>query len=225
MRKEREAEKARKAREAEKAEKAIDDEPLPLKEACLRAAHEFIAEHGVEALSLREVARRLGVSHQAPYRHYPSREHLLVEVMRRCFRDFADFLDERGEHADPHADLCALGERYLEFAAKHPVEYRLMFSTPWPALGEELGLAADAGHAFDVLRRALGRIHGTQASMRQRVDLDAMFIWANVHGMATITQSNVMAHLRLAPKVEAGATAHLFEMIGAAMAARAAGEG
>jgi AcrR family transcriptional regulator len=201
---------------------AVDPEPLPLKEACLRAAREAIAEHGVEQLSLREVARRLGVSHQAPYRHYPSRDHLLVEVMRRCFRDFADFLDDRGQHADPRHDLGVLGARYLEYAVRHAVEYRLMFGTPWPAVGEELGLATDAVHAFDVLRRVLRRIHGEQAAARRRVDLDAMFIWANMHGMATITQSDVMAHLGLAPKVEAGAAAHMFDMIGAAMNARAA---
>lgn len=197
-----------------------EEDPLPLKEACLRAAHEFIAEHGVDQLSLREVARRLGVSHQAPYRHYPSRDHLLVEVIRRCFRDFAAYLDDRGRHDDPHRDLGALGERYLAFAASHPVEYRLMFGTPWPAAGESLGLADDAIHAFDVLRRVLGRIHGGQAAMKRRVDLDAMFIWANMHGMATITQSNAMAHLGLPPKVLASAPAHMFEMIGAAMAAR-----
>lgn len=200
----------------------VDDEPLSLKEACLRAAREAIAEHGVEQLSLREVARRLGVSHQAPYRHYPSRDHLLVEVMRRCFRDFAAFLDDRQPHADPRHDLGVLGERYLDYAVRHAVEYRLMFGTPWPAIGAQMGLAADAVHAFDVLRRVLRRIHGAQAAARRRVDLDAMFIWANMHGMATITQSDVMAHLGLAPKVEAGAAAHMFEMIGEAMNSRAA---
>lgn len=201
---------------------AAEDESLPLKEACLRAAREFIAEHGVELLSLREVARRLGVSHQAPYRHYPSRDHLLVEVMRRCFRDFAAFLDDRGSHTDPRQDLGSLGARYLTYATSHPVEYRLMFGTPWPAIGEELGLAADARHAFDVLRRVLRRMHGEQTAMKKRVDLDAMFIWANMHGMATITQSNVMAHLALAPAVASGATAHMFEMIDAALTAHAA---
>lgn len=200
----------------------VDPETLPLKEACLRAAREAIAEHGVEQLSLREVARRLGVSHQAPYRHYPSRDHLLVEVMRRCFRDFAVFLDDRGSHADPRQDLGALGVRYLEYAERHAVEYRLMFGTPWPEVGGELGLAADAAHAFDVLQRVLRRVHGEQASARRRVDLDAMFIWANMHGMATLTQSSVMAHLALAPQVAGGAAAHMFEMIGAAMDARAA---
>jgi AcrR family transcriptional regulator len=63
--------------------------PLDLRDACIVAAQEVIAERGVENLSLRDVARKLGVSHQAPYRHYPSRDHLLAEVMRRCFQRFA----------------------------------------------------------------------------------------------------------------------------------------
>jgi AcrR family transcriptional regulator len=57
-----------------------------LKEACVQAAREVIAEQGVEGLSMRDVARKLGISHQAPYRHFESRDHLLAEIMRRCFR-------------------------------------------------------------------------------------------------------------------------------------------
>ena len=57
---------------------------LDLKEACIQAAREVIAEQGTEGLSLRDVARKLGVSHQAPYRHYPSRDHLLAAIMQRC---------------------------------------------------------------------------------------------------------------------------------------------
>jgi len=55
--------------------------PLDLKEACVRAAREVIAERGIEALSMRDVARKLGISHQAPYRHFEGRDHLL-EVER-----------------------------------------------------------------------------------------------------------------------------------------------
>ncbi len=191
--------------------------PIELKEACVRAAHEFIAEQGVENLSLRDVARRLGVSHQAPYKHYPSRDHLLAEVIRRCFRGFAADLDARGTHDNPWDDLEALGRRYLAYARSHPVEYRLMFGTPWPATAAETGLADEASHAFDVLRDVLRRIHGAQAAQRARVDLDAMFIWSNMHGLASISQSNVMAHLGLAPRVGTQASGHVLAMIGYAM--------
>lgn len=191
--------------------------PIDLKEACVRAAHEFIAEQGVEQLSLRDVARRLGVSHQAPYKHYPSRDHLLAEVIRRCYRDFALYLDARGQHNDPWEDLEALGQRYQAFAANHPVEYRLMFKTPWPQAGEDSGLAAEATHAFDVLRAVLRRIHGADKSQRAQVDLDALFIWSNMHGMASIAQSSVMSHLGLAPGVTRRVKDHLRDMIGHAM--------
>jgi AcrR family transcriptional regulator len=75
--------------------------PIALRDACIVAAREAIAEHGIEQLSLRDVARRLGVSHQAPYKHYPSRDHLLAEVMRRCFEGFAALSTRAGSSTTP----------------------------------------------------------------------------------------------------------------------------
>lgn len=193
-------------------------EPLDLKEACVREARAVIAEHGIEQLSLRDVARRLGVSHQAPYRHYPSRDHLLAEVIRRCFQAFARHLDDRPRNDDPMGDLEALGRRYLDYASRHPLEYRLMFGTPWPDAAHE-DLAADATHAFDVLRAVLRRLHGDGAAQRAAVDLDAMFIWSTMHGLATLGPSDVMRHLRLAPRAGTRTGAHVMAMIGRAMAA------
>jgi AcrR family transcriptional regulator len=195
-------------------------DPIDLKEACVRAAHEVIAEQGVEQLSLRDVARRLDVSHQAPYKHYPSREHLLAEVVRRCFEDFARHLDGRRRDDDPQAELRALGERYLSYAASHPLEYRLMFGTPWPEPAVHPALVRDAVHAFDILRGVLRRVHGTGAAQRARVDLDAMFIWVNMHGLATIGASDVTAHLGLAPKVGEKTVDHVMTMISSALASR-----
>jgi AcrR family transcriptional regulator len=77
--------------DAQRAERHSDDSPrhgTELPEACVTEALAIIRDVGIENLSLREVARRLGVSHQAPYRHFPSRDHLLAEVVDRCFRDF-----------------------------------------------------------------------------------------------------------------------------------------
>jgi AcrR family transcriptional regulator len=192
-------------------------EALELKEACIRAAREVIAEHGVERLSLREVARKLGVSHQAPYRHYPSRDHLLAEVMRRCFESFARALDASERNDDPMADLESLGRQYLGYASANPLEYRLMFGTPWPEPAEHPDLVRDAVHAFDVLRGVLRRVYGDSTATRAKVDLHAMFIWSTMHGFASIMHANVMDCLKLAPDVEAQASAHIMRMIGVAM--------
>ena len=198
-------------------------EPMDLKEACVRAAHEVIAERGVEQLSLRDVARRLEVSHQAPYKHYPSREHLLAEVVRRCFESFAQYLDGRVHADDPQVELRALGERYLSYAASHPLEYRLMFGTPWPEPAIHPALVRDAVHAFDILRGVLRRVHGAGASQRAKVDLDAMFIWVTMHGLATIGHSDVVEYLGLAPKVSSNTVEHVMKMVSLAMATRREG--
>jgi AcrR family transcriptional regulator len=90
--------------------KTIND--LDLKEACIQAARDVIAERGVEGLSMRDVARRLAISHQAPYRHFTSRDHLLAEIMRRCFEDFAKFLHQNA-NAHLEDELLGMGEAYL----------------------------------------------------------------------------------------------------------------
>jgi AcrR family transcriptional regulator len=191
--------------------------PLALKEACVRAAREVIAEHGIEHLSLREVARKLGVSHQAPYRHYPSRDHLLAEVLRRCFEAFAQDLNARERFDDPIQDLESLGHQYLRYAAMHPLEYRLMFGTPWPDLEAHEALQRDAVHAFDVLRDVLRRIYGADAMHRAQVDLQALFVWSTIHGLATITQGDAMCHLKLAGGVERQAHEHVMRMVESAL--------
>lgn len=182
--------------------------PLELRDACIVAAREVIAERGIENLSLREVSRKLGVSHQAPYRHYPSREHLLAEVMRRCFQHFAAHLDARPRSDDPAQDLASLGQQYLAYARQHPLEYRLMFSTTWPEAADHADLVRDATHAFDVLRGVLRRIHGDTADAREAVDLDALYIWSTVHGLAGVMNGPCLDKLDLKAKVLKQAVQH-----------------
>lgn len=192
---------------------------MELKESCIQAAREVIAEHGVEHLSLREVSRRLGVSHQAPYKHYPSRDHLLAEVMRRCFSSFAQSLDARPRHDEPDKDLESLGQQYLAYAHANPLEYRLMFGTPWPEPAEHPDLVRDAVHAFDILRGVMRAMFGSAPSKRAVADLHAMFVWSAMHGIASLAQGNVMACLQLAPTVADKAPEHIMRMIKQALQA------
>lgn len=199
--------------------KKPDETPVELRDACIVAAREAIAENGIENLSLRDVARRLGVSHQAPYRHYSSRDHLLAEVMRRCFASFAAYLDARPRTDDPREDLASLGRRYLGYAQTHALEYRLMFGTPWPESAGEPALVQDAVHAFDILRDVLWRLHGESAAMRKRVDLDALFIWSTMHGLAGVMNGDTIDKLVLAPGVRAKAIEHAMHRLESALAA------
>ena len=192
--------------------------PLELRDACIVAAQQVIAERGIENLSLREVARKLGVSHQAPYRHYPSRDHLLSEVMRRCFQRFAAHLDARAHFDDPEQDLESLGQQYLAYAREHPLEYRLMFSTTWPEAAEEPDLVRDATHAFDVLRGVLRRLHGDGADQRETVDLDALYIWSTMHGLAGVMNGPCIGRLDLKARVMKNAVRHAMDRMSVGLA-------
>lgn len=198
--------------------KSPPTEPVALRDACIVAARQLIAERGLENLSLREVARKLGVSHQAPYKHYPSRDHLLAEVMRRCFEHFARHLDAR-EHFDaPDADLKSLGRQYMEYARRHPLEYRLMFSTPWPQAAEHPDLVRDAVHAFDILRQVMRRMHGGDKSLFAQADLDALYIWSSMHGVVGVMHGDCIDKLDLPPGVRGEAMEHVMKMIGRSLA-------
>jgi AcrR family transcriptional regulator len=198
--------------------KSANSPPLELKDACIVAAQQVIAERGIENLSLREVARKLGVSHQAPYKHYPSRDHLLSEVMRRCFQGFAQYLDSRDRFDDPERDLESLGKQYMSYAQKHPLEYRLMFSTTWPESAVELDLVRDATHAFDVLRGVLRRMHGDTSEAREKVELDALYIWSTVHGLAGVMNGQCIGKLDLKTQVLNQAVGHAMDRMSAGLA-------
>lgn len=190
---------------------------LPLKEACVRAAIDVIREDGLEKLSLRDVARRLNVSHQAPYKHFGSKDRLLVEVIRRCLRSFAEALAVSGEGQDgPDEAMRSLGEAYLTYAVKFPLEYRLMFMTPWPADAKTAGLSQDARAAFDILTHRLSALKPYVSDAER--DRDAMFVWSSIHGLASILQSEAMQYLSFSEADAQAAVAHAMDMVDVALA-------
>lgn len=169
-------------------------------------------------MSLREVARRLGVSHQAPYKHFASRDHILAEVVARCFDDFARVLEAAHAAAPPgpEAEMRALGEAYFAHAAARPLEYRLMFGTPLPDPHAHPRMMASARHAFDLLRRAMTAMPVTPAGPPS-VNLDALFVWAAIHGLATILHSQTLDTIGLTHNEQAAAATRLLDRIGLAL--------
>lgn len=180
---------------------------MTLKERCLDQALKMIAAEGLEALSLRAVARHLEVSHQAPYKHFASRDHLLAEIIRRCLREFAVHLRASGGGEDPVADMRALGEAYLGYALTRPLEYRLMFATPWPEVAFEAKLGDDARASFDVL---CGRLAAVRSDLQgPGLDRHAMFVWSAMHGVAGVLESGAMRYLGMDPEEQRAATDHV----------------
>lgn len=190
-----------------------------LREACLNEALAIIEHDGVERLSLREVARRLGVSHQAPYRHFPSRDHILAEIVTRAFEGFARHLDTHAKSNDPDSEMRMMGEAYLDYSAKHPLQYRLMFGTPLPSAEAHPAMMAEARHAFDLLLGALRRKtehYGVELN-EQTIALDALFIWSGLHGLAMLRSTSVFDTLGLKAPVTTQTGDHLIARFGDAL--------
>jgi AcrR family transcriptional regulator len=186
-----------------------------LREACVREALEIIAKGGIDSLSLRDVARRLGVSHQAPYKHFPSRDHILAEVVGRAYAGFAAHIEKRPRSDDPYEDLGNLGRAYMEYARKHPLHYQLMFGTPLPDPAEHPEMMNKAAHAFDCLKEAIAKLPGRAAGAD--VELDALYVWSTVHGLAGILQRQAAPQLGIRKAAIAEAAAHTLSRIGAAL--------
>ena len=190
-----------------------------LKEECIREGLKIIAKDGIGKLSLREVARRLGVSHQAPYKHFPSRDHILAAIVARSFDAFARHLDRHPKTDDPDADMGKMGQAYLEYAHRHALEYGLMFNTPLPDGKKHPEMMANAKHAFallcDALRRKARLRGGIPAD--EAVMLDALFIWSGLHGLASIAASSTVATLEITPPVLARSGMHLLQRLSQAM--------
>ncbi len=197
---------------------AKNDKTHGLREACVKEALAIIAKDGLNALSLRDVARRLGVSHQAPYKHFPSREHILAEVVGRAYSSFADYLSKRKRSDDPYRDLGHLGQSYLDYARKHPLHYRLMFGTRLPDPQQHPEMLLQAKQAFAMLREAIGKLPGR--SPEADVDQDAMFAWSVVHGLASIQQTHAAEQAGFGKATMAKATGHTLALIAAALGGR-----
>jgi AcrR family transcriptional regulator len=137
--------------------------------ALVRAAGEIMDKHGLAGLTLREVARKAGVSHGAPYRHFRSLEHLLAAVAEQAFSELGEAL--RGHPA------AAMGEAYVKFGLEHPARFRLMFGAVLP-LANHPRLRETSRAVYASLVEAL-RAHGQTAQPENA----AAAAWALVHGL------------------------------------------
>ena len=148
-----------------------------LRRALLDAAMDMLATHGAEGIGLRELARVVGVSAAAPYRHFDNKTALLEALAVTGFRDFALAVDAAARNVAPGERLDAMGRAYVKFALEHGNLFRLMFS---PELKRDarptLRMAADA--AFASLRLA------TSSEGDGRIA--ALKAWAQVHGLAVL---------------------------------------
>ncbi|MET9102466.1 TetR/AcrR family transcriptional regulator [Streptomyces antibioticus] len=147
---------------------------------------DLVALEGAGALTLREIARRAGVSHGAPRRYFPTHLELLSAIARRGFTELAVRVTTAvGDGtAAPRAQLSELGRTYLDFALDNPGMYELMFRHDLLESGH-LRLRDTSLPLFGVLVDLVGRVRGPESSPSEARAVAAA-LWANLHGIAQL---------------------------------------
>jgi len=182
-----------------------------LRRALVIAGLELLEEEGVDALTIRALARRLGVSHAAPGHHFPDKVALLAGVAAEGYRRFGGALQAAADRAPaPAARMRAIGLAYVRFALDHPATFRVMFGrelADCAAQPPELQEASAAAYA--ILQRTSEAVAGAPGA-----ELQAFAGWALVHGAAVLYLDGALR--RGLPPGRAG-RARFEELVGAVM--------
>ncbi|MFI1224255.1 MULTISPECIES: TetR/AcrR family transcriptional regulator [unclassified Streptomyces] len=209
----------------------MEDES-PLRERLVDVGVEMLETEGIAALGLREIARRAGVSHGAPRRHFPTHRSLLSAVAGRGFDALKDRLDTALQpDGEPRAQLSRLADAYVGFAVEHRPMFELMFRHDLLDGGDEADgrprlrektLPLFASVVALVARHRQDAARESPLGPGDAPDAVAAVFWANVHGIAQLwswgslsltldapSPGDEHAHASLAPLIARTVEAHL----------------
>ena len=151
-----------------------------LRRVLLVQAAALLEEVGSENLSIRELARRAGVSPRAPYQHFEDREALLSALAADGFKEFGDALAAADTAASRGRAIEEQAVAYVRFARAAPAMFRLMFGPR--RVQPEGDLAAAKAAAFAVLQNRVERIAARDEDTRAL----AVGLWSFAHGFAVL---------------------------------------
>lgn len=156
--------------------------------AALRAATaQLVSEKGPSGFSLREVARRAGVSHAAPAHHFGDAQGMLTAVATEGFATLADEMSAAAEGVDDAVErLHRTGAAYVRVAMQHPGHMALMLSDL--TCNDDPDFLAESGRAYDILVRVITMIRD-QLNPDLDVDTAATFCWASIQGLVILAPS------------------------------------
>jgi AcrR family transcriptional regulator len=157
-----------------------------LREELLNAAIRLIAEVGPTAFTLREIARRAGVSHNAPYRHFRDKDDVIAAVATQGYRELnSAMLEAAKPETDATRRLKCAGLAYIAFALRRPEHFTVMFDAP-------ISRRANP-EAVQASERAFGTLVSLVKNCQEAGQLPAgdtmefaLLAWSMVHGIAKL---------------------------------------
>jgi AcrR family transcriptional regulator len=158
-----------------------------LRDALLAAAHSLLLERGVEAFTLRECARRAGVSHAAPAHHFGDARGLLTAFATLGFERMADRMERYLQAAGPEPEdrLRAVGQAYIDFALAHRAHFQLMFASG-RLDRDDAALQGASGRSFEALQQSLLAVMHARGLPLDTLPRRLLLAWSAVHGYASL---------------------------------------
>jgi AcrR family transcriptional regulator len=167
-----------------------------LKDVLLKAAFRLVAKSGLDQFTLREVARRAGVSHNAPYRHFRHKEDLVAALAAEAFRQLSKRVrEEMATGATPEGRLRAAAKAYLHYGLENPTRIQVMFHAPFDR--QEYPEYVEAYREALAIVMELVQACGDQTEAEAEVTGE--LIWASVHGIMELGLSGRLQHGKREP--------------------------
>lgn len=167
-----------------------------LKNALIKAGVEILSKEGIEGLSLRKVAQRAGVSHSAPYSHFPDKQSLIAAISTEGFNQLYAELDAAvSAHAnDPKRQLLEGTRSYIRFAIEHTDTFKIMFSG---VLEKEKEYPAFVDISRITFERVVDIVRACQEAGVLRAaspEMLAVAVWGQVHGIVSLALEGQISH-------------------------------
>lgn len=157
-----------------------------LREVLLAETAVMIAENGVDSVTMRGLAQRVGVSRGAPYRHFADKASLLKAVAEDGFRRLGQKMAAANSGEDPLQDFYEIGVAYIHFALENPTHYRLMFGPEgFKRAGDEV-ITAVANETYMILQNAIELCQERGLIKPEDSCHLGYATWAMVHGTANL---------------------------------------
>lgn len=164
-----------------------------LRSALLQEANVMLKESGIDGLSLRQLAERVGVSRMAPYHHFRDKHDLLCALATEGFRELDKLIeqatpDNAAKAPDLQATLARFVRDYLRFAIDNPDRYELMFGRPiWKGANPSAELKETAFACFRHYAERISALLGQQRLPKGSKPLRlAQASWATLHGLCRL---------------------------------------
>lgn len=162
------------------------------RERILKAAVELMSKEGLADLSMREVARRAGVSHQAPYHYFENREAILAAIAEEGFKKFNAAL-ESASGSNAVDRLIAAGRAYIGFALSHRAHFQVMFRPELVNLEKHPAALAEANRGFAILQSLIKDVVKEKFLPAKLADGMLILTWAFVQGLSGLLLEGPLA--------------------------------